>query len=125
MLMAMALLASTPVGAPLDRLISSTSRHSAWRPNPADAPLINSENLFRQAGSALVALLIGTLPFGAALNDFAPKGGTEPRRSIVPRSVLPNVEEGSGFTVTQVVSFSDLYGRKIVVALDRNILAIF
>ncbi|WP_377827941.1 hypothetical protein ACFKHW_27990 [Bradyrhizobium lupini] len=65
------------------------------------------------------------MPFGAALNDFVPKGGTEPRGSIVPRSVHPNVEEGSGFTVTQVVSFSDLYGRKIVVALDRNILAIF
>ena len=33
--------------------LTSTSRHSAWRPNPADAPLIDAEILFRQPGPAL------------------------------------------------------------------------
>src|ERR1019366_9163958 len=31
---------------------TSTRCHSAWQPNPAEAPLIDAEILFRQAGPA-------------------------------------------------------------------------
>jgi hypothetical protein len=36
---------------------TSTRCHSAWQPNPAEAPLIDAEILFRQPGPAHFVLL--------------------------------------------------------------------
>ncbi|MGY3116533.1 hypothetical protein ACVWXQ_000468 [Bradyrhizobium sp. S3.14.4] len=77
MLMAMALLASMPAGRATRSVdIFNQPSFRVGGLTRANAPLINPENLFSQPGPALVALLIETLPIGAALKDFAPKGGT-------------------------------------------------
>lgn len=38
--------------APRPIKLTSTRCHSAWQPNPAEAPLIDTENLFRQPGAS-------------------------------------------------------------------------
>ena len=40
------------------------------------------------------------------------------------RAVAASVEEAFGYAEAQVVSFADLYGGKIMAALDRNVAAV-
>ena len=108
-------------------------------------PVADREHSLSEIDAALKrieASITAGIP-GTALQQSAPKGETRITKLIVraddaqmkievtpvlrgcvydpaTRSVTPRVEETFGFAEIQVVSFEDLYGGKIVAALDRQ-----
>ena len=83
----------------------------------------------RELYAAQVALLVRILPFVAAEEEFALKGGTAinlfyrdlPRLSVdIDLTYLPIKDRAESLAETQVVSFEDLYGGKLHAALDRQ-----